>query len=128
MPRLVLVRTTWRVAAMASNTVPPMPRDSAASIAGEMATALAAKSRNVRSSKSAPRCTLPTFGAAASNRQASVAHWPSDRRVAESVVMGGRGLTEGNKGNEDFRILRILRYLCLLLFILSVMQFERWLD
>src|SRR6476646_9917344 len=49
-------------------------------IGGPIATLLTTKSANVRSSRSAPRCTLPTFGAVASSRQGSVAHWLIDKK------------------------------------------------
>ena len=83
-PKFVFVATARRVAAIAARIVAPTRPSTAASMAGPMATALATKISNVRSSKSAPRCTFPGFGAETSKRHANVAHWPIERRCRHS--------------------------------------------
>src|SRR5439155_8582796 len=85
-------------AATASRTARPTPTVAAVSMAGPMATLLTTKSVKVRFSKSAPRCTLPTFGAVASSKQANVAHWP----IESCVFIGWK--TAGENEHKEAEI------------------------
>ena len=82
MPRFVFVPTNVWVCFTACSTLCPNDK-SARSKTSPIATALIKKSENVTSSKSAPRCTLPGFGAVTSSTQASVAILPND---SESIM------------------------------------------
>ena len=86
-PRFVFVPTASRVARTASSTVRPTP-DFARSLENrpDRRPRSCTKSTYVTSSKSAPRCTLPGFGAVTSQTHASVAATPTASRVDLCIV------------------------------------------
>src|SRR4029079_9401069 len=85
-PKFVFVPTAARVARTADKIAAPIPISGVRAKIGPVTTALVIKSTYVTSSKSAPRCTLPTLGAVTSKTTAIVATSPIDivRRFGET--------------------------------------------